>query len=95
MNKYEAIYILSTDLEEQARVDMINRINGLVTANNGTVDKVDEWGKRRLAYPINKANEGYYVQMLFSSDNVLPAELERNFRNFDAVLRYLVVRIEE
>ena len=53
MNQYEVMYIIDTALEEQARADLINRFSGLVELNGGQVDRVDEWGKRRLAYPIN------------------------------------------
>lgn len=61
----------------------------------GTVDSVDEWGKRRLAYPIDYKNEGYYVLTRFTAAPELPAELERNFKINDGILRYLVTRMPE
>ena len=94
MNQYEVMYIIDTALEEQARVDLINRFSGLVELNGGQVDRVDEWGKRRLAYPINYKTEGYYVLMYIQAPADLPRELERNFQINDNVLRYLVVRYE-
>ena len=63
--------------------------------NGGEIDRVDEWGKRRLAYPINFKNEGYYVLMQFSAKPEFPRELERNFQINENIMRYLVTRIEE
>ena len=63
MNQYEVMYVIDTALEEQARSELINRFSNLVAQNGGTVDRVDEWGKRRLAYAINYKTEGYYVLM--------------------------------
>lgn len=94
MNQYEVMYILDTALEDQARIDAIARFAGVVTQNGGTVDRIDEWGKRRLAYSINYKNDGYYVLMYITAPPELPRELERNLQIADAVLRYLVVRFE-
>ena len=94
MNQYEVMYIIDTAIDEQARTALINRFSGLVEANGGQVDRVDEWGKRRLAYPINYKTEGYYVLMYIAAPSALPKELERNFQINDNVLRYLVVRYE-
>ena len=94
MNQYEVMYVIDTALEEQARTDLINRFSGLVEANGGQVDRVDEWGKRRLAYAINYKTEGYYVLMYVTAPADLPRELERNFQINDAVLRSLVIRFE-
>ena len=94
MNQYEVMYIIDTALEEQARADLINRFSGLVELNGGQVDRVDEWGKRRLAYPINYKTEGYYVLMYIAAPADLPRELERNLQISDSVLRYMVIRFE-
>lgn len=94
MNKYEVMYVIDTALEDQARADVITRFNGIVENNGGKVERVDEWGKRRLAYPINYKTEGYYVLMYMSAPSELPRELERNFKISDAILRYLVTRLE-
>ena len=94
MNQYEVMYILDTTLEDQARQDLINRFAAVVTANGGQVDRIDEWGKRRLAYAINYKTEGYYILMYITAPAELPRELERNFKNVDSVLRYLVIRFE-
>ena len=94
MNQYEVMYVIDTALEEQARTDLINRFSGLVELNGGQVDRVDEWGKRRLAYAINYKTEGYYVLMYIAAPAELPHELERNFQINENVLRYMVIRYE-
>lgn len=96
MSRYELIYIIDTAVEDSARKELIERVNNLIAANGGEVEKVDEtWGKRRLAYAINYKTEGWYVLVTFKANSELPRELERNLRNFDAVIRYMTVKIEE
>ncbi len=92
MNKYEAMYVIAPELEEEAVKALIEKFSGIITANNGVIGAVDEWGKRRLAYPINYKTEGYYVLTTFEAAPELPRELERNFNNDENVIRYLVVR---
>lgn len=98
MNHYEALYILKPDLEDEAREGAIRRFADIVTANGGEVEEIKqngEWGKRRLAYPINYIEEGYYVLMTFKAPPQLPAELERNFKISDDVMRYMVVNLDK
>ena len=95
MNKYEALYVIDAAMEDQARVDLIALFQKLATDIGAEIEKVDEWGKRRLAYPINFKNEGYYVLMQFSAKPEFPRELERNFQINENIMRYLVTRIEE
>ena len=94
MNQYEVMYILDPALDDQARANLMERFQGIVTANGGMVDRVDEWGRRRLAYAINYKTEGYYILMYITAPAELSRELERNFKNVDSVLRYLVIRFE-
>ncbi len=94
MNQYEVMYVIDPTLEDGARVELINRFSELVKKNGGEVDRVDEWGKRRLAYAINYKTEGYYVLMYIKAPSSLPQELERNLQIADSVLRYIVVRYE-
>ena len=94
MNQYEVMYIIDPTLEDQARADLIARFSSLVEQNGGKVDRVDEWGKRRLAYAINYKTEGYYVLMYVTAPPTLPKELERNMQISDSVLRYMVIRFE-
>lgn len=95
MNRYELMYIIDTSLEEGPRKELIERVSALITSNGGEVEKIDEWGKRRLAYPINYKNEGYYVLVNFSAGSDLPHEIERVLQISDDVLRYLVVKVEQ
>ena len=94
MNQYEVMYVIYTAIDETARTNLISRFSDLVVKNGGKVDRVDEWGKRRLAYAINYKTEGYYVLMYITAPSDLPRELERNLQISDSVLRYLVVRFE-
>lgn len=93
--KYELIYIIDTAVEEEARKALITRFNELIQSNGGQVEKVDEWGKRHLAYTIDYKTEGYYVMVTFDAESALPRELERNLENSEDVIRYLVTRVEE
>jgi len=89
------MYIIDMQLEEAPRKELVDRISALITDNGGTIDKVDEWGKRRLAYAINYKTEGYYVLINFSAGGALPREIERVLQISESVLRYLIVRLEE
>ena len=94
MNQYEVMYVIDEALEDSARIELIDRFSDLVKKNGGEIDRVDEWGKRRLAYAINYKTEGYYVLMYIKAPSELPKELERNFQINDKVLRSLVIRYE-
>ena len=91
---YEAVYILNPDMTEEAIAAMVEKFKGVVEAN-GTVTEVDEWGKRRLAYPINDLMEGYYVLMTFTAAAAIPAELDRIFRITDGVMRSMIICKEQ
>lgn len=95
MVKYESMYILKPDLEEEKKDALVKRFSDIVTQNGGEIEKTDEWGKKRLAYPIQYINDGYYVLMTFSAPPQLPAELERNYKISDDVLRYNVINLED
>lgn len=92
MNKYEAIYIVTPEMEDEAIKGVIEKFSGIITANGGEIEKTDEWGRKKLAYPIDYKTEGYYVLVNFAAAPELPRELERNFRNDESILRYMVVR---
>lgn len=94
MNQYEIMYIIDPAVEDAARIELINRFSDLVVKNGGEVERVDEWGKRRLAYTIQYKTEGYYVLMYVKAPADLPREIERNLQISDSVLRYLVIRYE-
>jgi small subunit ribosomal protein S6 len=95
MNNYEVLYILNSDQDDEVIAAQADKFVNLVTANGGEIVKVDKWGRRRLAYPINFKNEGYYVLMTIKASPELPTELERNFRISDEVVRYIVIRLED
>ena len=94
MNQYEVMYVIDAALEDSARIELIDRFSELVKKNGGEIDRVDEWGKRRLAYAINYKTEGYYVLMYIKAPAELPKELERNFQISDKILRSLIIRYE-
>ena len=95
MNKYEVVYIIDPAVEDEARKALIAKFNDLITGNGGSVDKVEEWGKRRLAYAIDYKTEGYYVLVNFQAEAELPKELERNLQISDSVIRYQVIKLIE
>ena len=89
-SNYEAVYILKPDMSEEQIAALVEKFKAVVEAN-GTVTEVDEWGKRRLAYPIDDLMEGYYVLMTFTAAAAIPAELDRIFRITDGVMRSMIV----
>ena len=91
MTNYEVLYIVSPKMEEAAREELIARFAGVVTAAGGTAE-VNKWGMRKLAYKINFMSEGYYVLMTFTGPSDLPAELERQMRISDAVMRFVTTK---
>ena len=92
MNSYELLYILNNELADEMKESIIEKLSTVVTANGGTIDSVDKWGTRRLAYPINYKSEGYYVLVNFTAPATLPDELERVMRITDAVVRFMIVK---
>jgi small subunit ribosomal protein S6 len=94
MNLYETIYILKPDMDEEATKAMVERFKAIVE-ENGEMDTLEEWGKRKLAYPIQDYTEGYYVYMKYKADSHLPKELDRVFGITEDLLRHLIVRIEK
>ena len=92
-NAYETVFILSSKLDEQATAALVTKFKDLI-AENGTVDGVDEWGKRRLAYEINKETEAYYVLFDFKSEAEFPAEFDRVLMITDGVLRSMIIKKE-
>ncbi len=90
-NKYEVALILSVANGDETVNALKEKFNDLM-AKNGTVENVDEWGKRRLAYPINDETEGYYIFTTVTCEPTLPAELERIAGITEGVLRIMVIR---
>ena len=90
MAKYETMLITSSALDEEASAALVGKFKSLIEAN-GTIDSVDDWGKRRLAYPINDEEEGVYTVINFTSAPEFPAELDRVYKITDGVLRTMIV----
>lgn len=91
MRRYECIFILDPALEETAVSEKAKQFSGIITTRKGEVHSMDHWGKRRLAYEIDKRQEGIYTLLKFSGDKEILAELSRIFRFDDKVLRHLIV----
>jgi small subunit ribosomal protein S6 len=94
MRKYETMFILKSNLEEEKRNELINKFKSIIETN-GEITSVDEWGNRKLAYEINKLNDGYYVLINFMAGTEVPKELDRNFKISDDVIRHLIVNLED
>ena len=95
MNKYELTVVLNVKLEDDQRAAALEKVKGYITRFGGTVTNVDEWGKKRLAYEIQKMSEAFYYFIQFDAASTVPAEVERDVRIMDNVLRFLVVRKDE
>ena len=91
--KYEVLYVIDPTLGEEATAALVEKFKALVEAN-GTLTSIDEWGKRRLAYPINDLMEGYYVLMTMDAKPEFPAELDRVFKITEGILRSLITDVE-
>lgn len=94
-SKYENVFIVSPDLTEDAAKALLEKFTGIITSNGGIVENVSEWGKKKLAYPIEDYTEGYYYVVNFASVATLPAELERLFNITDGILRSLIVKLDK
>lgn len=92
MNKYELAVVLNVKLEDEERAAAIEKITNYITRFGGTVTNIDEWGKKRLAYEIQKMKEGYYYFIQFEGETTVPAELEERLRIEETVLRFLCVK---
>ena len=92
MQKYESMVVISTKQDEEAIKGLVEKFSRLISAN-GTLVSVDEWGKRKLAYMINKETEGYYVLFTFESEAAFPAELGRVFKITEGLLRTMIIAL--
>lgn len=91
--KYETLFIVNPTLVDEEITAVVDKFKSLIE-ENGTVEKVDEWGKRRLAYPINDLMEGYYALIEFTSAPAFPAELDRKFKIDDSIMRSMITAQE-
>jgi small subunit ribosomal protein S6 len=95
MNKYELALVINAKIEDDARTDAIEKIKALIEKFGGEITNVDEWGKKKLAYEIQKMSEAYYYFIHFDTDNTdCPNEIEDQIRIMENVIRYLCVKVE-
>ena len=92
MNKYEMIYILESALSDEAKDQLVEKIDGVITKNGGVVEKTEKWGVKKLAYPIDYKTEGYYVLMTFECDATLVQEMKRVVGITEHVMRRLITK---
>lgn len=95
MKSYELLYILSADTTDVQREAIINKFSAVVTDNGGSVEKLDKWGMRKFAYPINFKTEGYYVLTVFKAETDVVSELSRQLRITDGVVRNLILALDD
>lgn len=95
MRNYELTFIIHPEVEDEGITDMLEKVSQFITDGGGQVTRVDRWGRRRLAYPIKKQTEGYYVLMQVQLDPQSIGELERNLKLTEEVIRHLLVRAED
>ena len=94
MNKYESVIIINPNVDEEGIKGLVQKLTDLIN-NDGKVEKVDELGKKKLAYEIQKNKEGYYVVFNFEANSDLISELERNYRITDEVIKFMTIKVEE
>lgn len=92
MNKYELALVVNAKIEDEARTATVDAVKELITRFGGTITKVDEWGKKRLAYEIQKMKEGFYYFIQFDADPTCPGEVEDRIRIMENVIRFLCIR---
>ena len=95
MNKYEIALVVNAKIEDEARTATVEKVKEYITTFGGTITNIEEAGKKRLAYEIQKMNDGFYYFIHFDAEATVPAELEAQLRIMDNVLRYLCVKAEE
>ncbi|MDA0378673.1 MAG: 30S ribosomal protein S6 [Bacteroidetes bacterium] len=93
-NTYELTYIVNSVISDEQVKDMVSRVTNYISENGGDIIEVDEWGARRLAYPIQKKRNGYYVNMYFNAPGDIIPRLERSLEIDDNILRYLTLRMD-
>lgn len=95
MRKYEIMYIIRPDIEEEAKTALVERFNKILTDNGAEIEKVDEKGKKRLAYEINDYRDGYYILINFSSDDTAINEFDRLAKFSEDIVRHMTIRTDD
>ncbi len=92
---YETTVIINPTLEEHQIENIVKSVEEMITKSGGSVKSVERWGRKRLSYPINKRNNGYYAHMEFEADGSMIVDLERNFEYDENIMRYLTIRLDQ
>ena len=95
MSKYELALVVNAKIEDEARAEVVEKAKAMITEAGAEITNVDEWGKKRLAYEIQKMKEAYYYFIQFEGDSNCPNEVEAHVRIMEPVIRYLCVKVEE
>ncbi|MFZ5645056.1 MAG: 30S ribosomal protein S6 [Bacillota bacterium] len=95
MRKYETVFIIRPELEEEKTLEAVEKFKTLIEKNGGEIASIDKWGKRRLAYEIDGAKEGFYVLSKFSAESAVATELDRIFKISDEFMRHIIIREDE
>ena len=94
MSKYELCVVLNAKIEDEERAAVLEKIKGYITRFHGTITNVDEWGKKKLAYEVQKMKEGFYYFIQFDAETDAPREIENRIRIMENVMRFLVVKLD-
>lgn len=92
MTKYKVLFIIENSLDDEAKEGLVEKFSGLIAELGGTVDGIDKWGTRKYAYPIDYKTEGYYVLIDFQADESAPAEIDRQMRINDGIVRQMITK---
>lgn len=95
LNRYETLVLMSPELAEENRKEIVANFSGIIERNGGSIALVDDWGIRTLAYPVRKQTRGHYVRFEYAGPGPVVAELERNIRITDGLFKFVTVRLDE
>lgn len=93
MNKYQLLYIIENSLDDENKNEIVDKFSALIESLGGTIDTIDKWGTKKFAYEINGKNEGYYVLVKFDANAEVPAEIDRQMKINDNIIRQMITRI--
>ncbi len=93
MNKYQLLYIVDNGLADEAKSEIVDKFSALIESLGGVVDAIDKWGTKKLAYEIGGKREGYYVLVKFAAESTVPAEIERQMKINESIVRQMITRI--
>ena len=93
MNKYQLLYIIDNGIADEAKQEIVDKFSALIESLGGAVETIDKWGAKKLAYEIDGKTEGYYVLVKFSANADVPAEIDRQMKISDDVVRQMITRI--